>query len=298
MRRCAFLTLEDPGDFFIYDSLLREPLGELGWDVEDVPWTRPAVDWSVYDAVIVRSTWDYQRAPDLFLQTLEAIESQTALYNPAAICRWNIHKGYLRDLEREGVSIVPTLWFDYLDEDKLRRAAQHFAGERLVTKPPIGANADDTYVIDPQDLATATAALTSFAQQAVMVQPFLPSIGEEGEYSLFFFGGEFSHAIRKRPKAGDFRVQEEHGGLIVSFVPPSAIVEFAERALAAVGETLLFARVDVVRLPDGALAIIEMELIEPSLYFEHCDDAAVHFARVFQRMHLDVSTQRDARAAP
>ena len=102
MARCAFLTLEEPLDFYIYDRLLVEPFAAAGWEVRELPWSEPAVDWSRFDAVIVRSTWDYQNHLEPFLQTLERIESQTRLFNSLAICQWNSNKRYLRDLEGRG----------------------------------------------------------------------------------------------------------------------------------------------------------------------------------------------------
>lgn len=292
MRRCAFLTLEDPADFFIYDRLLFAPLHDLGWDVEELPWTRKTVVWGEFDAVIIRSTWDYQRDPSGFLDTLERIESETILYNTAATCRWNLSKRYLQDLQQRGVTTIPTCWSPSLDKHALLKAADHLQTRRLVAKPLIGANADDTFVIDTDDLNTAAEALSVFAQQELMLQPFLGTIREEGEYSLFYFGGEYSHAIRKRPKPGDFRVQEEHGGLIESVTAPPDVALFAETALRAVGEVLLYARVDVVRLAGGRPALIEMELIEPSLYFEQCASAPGHFVRVFERMHAARMSQQ------
>lgn len=281
---CAFLTLEDRSDFCIYDHLLHEPLKKRGWVVSEIPWTRTTVEWKEFDAVIIRSTWDYQNAPDVFLLTLEKIERVTRLYNPVGVCRWNLSKRYLIDLQEKGIGIVPTHWLAQLDEKSIDMIFTQTSVSRLVAKPLIGANADDTYVLDANDTQTWVDALRVFADREVMVQPFIDSIIREGEYSLFYFGGELSHSILKVPAHDDFRVQEEHGGIIRSITPDSDMIHAGNRALKAIENTLLYARVDLVRLDSGNAVVIEVELIEPSLYFEQCPESTELFADQFVRM--------------
>ncbi|MFK7829284.1 MAG: RimK family alpha-L-glutamate ligase [Congregibacter sp.] len=284
MHRCAFLTLEDPSNFCIYDHLLLGPLAALGWAVEEIPWDRPGVEWSAFDAVVVRSTWDYQKDPDSFLEVLRSIESRTRLYNPLSVCRWNLNKRYLQSLCEKGVCIVPTQWLDKLTTGAIQAAFTSAGCDCLVAKPLVGANADDTFVLRASAPEAWGAAISVFKQRALMLQPFVESIHSEGEYSLFYFGGELSHAIVKRPADGDFRVQEEHGGVITPVDPAPDIVEAAAIALGAIEEILLYARVDLVRLAGGQPALMEMELIEPSLYFEQCVGSAEKFARAFVEM--------------
>ena len=283
-RNCAFLTLENREGFCIYDHLLVEPLAAYGWAVEEIPWTRPGVAWSDFEAVVIRSTWDYQRAPEAFLATLESIAEVTPLFNPVEICRWNLNKRYLRDLQQKGIGIVPTTWLPGLSLSTIKAEFETFDTDRLVAKPLVGANADDTFVLQRGDPETWQAALEVFARDDVMLQPFLRAIPIEGEYSLFYFGGQSSHAILKRPAIGDFRVQEEHGGIIQAVEPADDLAFAGEAVIRAIGEPLLYARVDFVRLDSGAPALIELELIEPSLYFEQCADAAQRFADQFQRL--------------
>ena len=283
-RNCAFLTLEDRTGFYIYDHLLFEPLAKLGWSVEEIPWNHHNIEWRRFDAVVIRSTWDYQIAPEKFLSTLEEIESVTKLYNPVDICRWNLNKRYLSDLQSKGVQIVPTYWLEGLNKRSIESVFQTSAAKRLVTKPLIGANADDTFVLKLKDSSSWKGAICVFADREVMVQPFIDSIQVEGEYSLFYFGGHFSHAIVKRPAEGDYRVQEEHGGIIRSANPAEDLVRAGSQAIEAIEKTLLYARVDLVRLESGQPALIEMELIEPSLYFEQCPNSAEMFAAQFDRI--------------
>ncbi|MGI9535613.1 MAG: ATP-grasp domain-containing protein [Desulfocapsaceae bacterium] len=282
--KCAFLTLEDRADFCIYDHLLFEPLEKLGWSVEEVPWNHPNIDWERFDAVVIRSTWDYQNAPGEFLSTLAEIESVTSLYNPVDICRWNLNKRYLLDLQTKGVQIVPTHWLKRLKQRSIESIFQNSTAERLVAKPLVGANADDTFVLESKDSASWNEAICAFSDREAMVQPFIDSIEVEGEYSLFYFGGHYSHAIVKRPADGDFRVQEEHGGIIRPVNPAEDLVHSGNQAIEAIEKTLLYARVDLVRLKSGQPALIEMELIEPSLYFEQDPKSAEMFAAQFERM--------------
>ncbi len=284
LRHCAFLTLENRDGFYIYDHLLFEPLGKLGWSVEEIPWNRPHTDWGRYDAVVIRSAWDYQTAPEMFLATLEQIDSATKLYNPLGICRWNLNKRYLRDLEAKGVPIVPTHWLNGLDQRSIEAVMETCSALRLVAKPLIGANADDTFVLESEDAISWQPAISVFADREVMLQPFVDAIQVEGEYSLFYFGGQFSHAILKRPADGDFRVQEEHGGIIRSVTPAADLIQVGKQAVAAIGVTLLYARVDLVRLESGQPALIELELIEPSLYFQEFPDSTELFAAQFDQM--------------
>ena len=233
-----------------------------------MPW-RAGADWDAYDVVVVRSPWDYQDAPDAFLDVLAAIDgSQARLENPLSVMRWNLRKTYLRDLEAAGVPVVPTRWADGLTAAALADAFAAWDAAEVVAKPVVSAGAEGTFRLGP-DPATWTGALLSLATRPCMVQPFLPSVVEEGEWSVFAFGGAVSHTILKTPAAGDFRVQEEHGGRIRAVAAAADLLALTEAALAAVPHPapLLYARVDAVRLPDGSLAVIELELVEPSLYF-------------------------------
>ena len=280
-RPVAYLTLADRGDFVFYDHLTFGPMAERGWTVGEIPWDAAGVDWGRYAAVVIRSPWDYQDRPSEFLAVLEGIESLgVPLLNGTRTVRWNLQKGYLRDLATAGVSIVPTRW----PEDGA--ADDWFADglDEVVVKPLVGANADDTFRIRRSDAATLRAAREAFAGRECMVQPFLRSVVERGEYSLFYFGGEYSHCVLKRPATGDFRVQEEHGGTITAADPPDGTREIARRALASAPEPTLYARVDFVRLDDGAWAVIELELIEPSLYFPYDGASPDRFAEAFDKL--------------
>lgn len=284
-KLCAFLTMEDPAGFFIYDHLAVAPLQELGWDVEEIPWSRPKGAWGRFRAVVIRSTWDYQNAAAAFMNTLAEIERSGAqLFNPLAVCKWNLDKTYLADLARRQVPIVPTLWLDRLEAPRIPELFSASNRSRVVAKPLVGANADDTYLLHRARPETWDAALRVFAEKRLMVQPFLEAVAREGEYSLFYFAGRYSHAILKKPRAGDFRVQEEHGGIIRRCDPAPAIRHVADHAIDALEQRLLYARVDIVNRNDATPAVMELELIEPSLYFNYDDGAARRFADALAEM--------------
>jgi hypothetical protein len=291
---CAFLTTDDLDGFFTYDALTIPCFEELGWMVEEVSWReaeRREVDWSRYPIVVIRTPWDYQDAPDAFMAVLADIDAATRLENSLALCRWNLEKTYLRELAQRGAEIVPTVWHEPdepLDSALLADLDDLGASDarELVVKPVVGANADRTHRLLRSDLRQPSvrraAAGADLAGRAAMVQPFLPGVVEEGEYSLFAFDGRLSHAVLKTPAPGDFRVQEERGGRIRTVRPEPDLLAAGEAVLAALDETPLYARADFVR-HRGRFLLMELELIEPSLYFPYDPDSPRRFAEATVR---------------
>lgn len=279
-QSCAFLTIADLGDFVSDDELAAELLRERGWRLEFLPWDQPAV-WSRYDMVVIRTTWDYHERPRQFLETLAAIEHSGArLCNSLELVRWNLDKGYLADLAGRGVPIVPTAYEPNLSgPETLAAYFDAFDTPEIILKPPVNVNAFDTFRVAAGELAALWPRLRQvFGKRPFLVQPFMPHIQSEGEYSLIYFHGVFSHAILKRPAAGDFRVQEEHGGIITAVSPAEALRQAGRRALAALFETPLYARVDLVRHSGDDFRVMELELIEPSLYLRMDSGAPGRFA--------------------
>lgn len=281
MRNCVFLTMDSLEGFVSDDALFYEPLAQLGWQVHSVSWRSTDTNWNDYDAVIIRTPWDYQQEPQAFLEALSRIESSgVPLENGLDVVQWNIEKTYLRNLEKRGISIVPTQWATTFQRDVVEKWWQEWNTPELIIKPTISANADDTFWISKQtsEEVWETVAET-FRERSFMVQPFVSAILAEGEYSLFFFGGEYSHAIVKIPKPNDFRVQEEHGGRIQSTQPTTELRQIAQQIYDAIPYHPLYARIDLVRLPTKEFALMEVELIEPSLYFRTNAESPYRFAR-------------------
>ena len=284
MKRCAFLTLDEPGDFVIDDDRAIGPLAELGWQVEMVSWRQRDQPWTDFDAVIIRSTWDYWNDVPEFMGILTGIDRDTWLANPLELVYWNLDKRYLRDLEHQGIAIVPTLWSAGLPAEFLERCFEQLDSRELVVKPIIGANGEDAFRVSRLDGAERRRELAAcFRERGCMVQPFMPAIVSEGEYSLFFFAGAFSHAIRKVPAPAEFRCQEERGAQLHAAVPEPRLLQAAGDALDALLAPALYARIDLIRDDSGDFAVMELELIEPSMYLRMDDGAPGRFAHAIDR---------------
>lgn len=285
MKKCAILSMDSLADFEAYDDLIDEPMLALGWQTEVVSWRNASVNWSDYAAVIIRSPWDYQDDMESFLKVLSDIEQSTArLENSLNVVKWNINKNYLKSLATEQVTIVPTLWPEAFDANNMTGYFSHFATEQIVLKPRVSANADNTFWLTKDNYQAKIAELSqAFASRELMVQPFMVDICQEGEFSLFYFNGQYSHAILKTPAQGDFRVQEEHGGGLLAVTPEPALTAAANKTMQAISKLhgeLLYARIDFVRHQDS-FALMEAELIEPSLYFNMDKASPQRFAHAF-----------------
>lgn len=281
--RIALLSIEDLSNFVADDELLVEPLRSLGHDTEFVPW-QAAVDWRKYDGVVIRTTWDYQNHLPEFLRVLQKIEAQTRLANPLEIVKWNVDKKiYLQDIEKRGGKIVPTIWSDSkIDSRQIQEWFDQLQTDQIVIKPTVDANAQHAFWLkrgeeDPGELSKV------FDKRSYMVQPFMRGIVEEGEFSLFYFNGAYSHTILKTPKSGDFRAQEEHGGIIQAIKPPADLSPTGEEILQHISPTPLYARLDFVRTAAGEFAVMELELIEPSMSLRKADHAPQMFAEAINR---------------
>ena len=320
-RRKAVAVLTTSGlKSVVYDNYFYGPLERHGWTITEYNWREMDVDNLVAnnDVIIVRSTWDYQVFPKLFLSTLKEINekktSTAVLSNSFEIIKWNLDKVYLRDLsERGNVDIVPTKWFtpdDITTIDVMTALDQSFHSlntNEVVIKPTISATADKTYHVTRSDSLTyqmrgmgeeyhTTEAVAiklrecypSVTERSYMVQPFLKSICEQGEISLFYFALSHSHSIKKTPAANDFRVQEDYGGVNSLYDPPADLLAFADKTLKAVpglnsAVDCMYARIDVARGDDGRDYLMELELIEPSLYFNIAPGSGERFAHAFEK---------------
>ena len=276
MQQICFLSMDDLSGYVFDDELAVEPLEKLGWNVRTISWRDQDADWNDFAAVIIRTTWDYQKYPAEFLRLLQKIdESRARLENSLQTVRWNLSKAYLRDLESRGVKIVPTVWGEKPPNAKdFDSWLEHFETGEIIIKPIVSATAEDTFLMKAfqPDLAEI------FQNRKYLVQPFMPQIVTEGEFSLFYFGGKYSHTILKTPKEQDFRVQEEHGGIITAVTPSTKLLQEAERVFGLIAPVPLYARIDFVRDDDDEFRLMELELIEPALYLRMDERAPQFFA--------------------
>ncbi|MDK2760273.1 MAG: hypothetical protein KYX64_02800 [Sphingopyxis sp.] len=247
-------------------------LTAAGLIVEQRMWS-DAGDLSGFDLVLPLFAWGYQRDVAGWYALLDRMEAAALpVANPVAVLRWNSDKAYLAELAAQHVAVVPTVEVAALDDAALADARARLGADEVVVKPAISGGADGTHRIAAGDAIPADA-----LGQRRLVQPLMPGILAEGEYSLFFFGGIFSHAIVKRPASGDFRVQEQFGGRESDWDASAEARALAAAALAAAPAPPVYARVDMVGDAAGVLHIMELELIEPSLFLHHAPDRGAAF---------------------
>jgi glutathione synthase/RimK-type ligase-like ATP-grasp enzyme len=274
MQRVAYLTTKDMVGFPIYDVLTVEPMKELGLEVEVVDW-RAAEHWDRFAAVLPRSPWDYHLHAEEFFEVLGRIDASGArLFNDLEVMRWNADKSYLGELAARGLPVVATEYGRKLDVERLAHLRGRF-GDQLVLKPAISASAEDTFLLRG-DVASADA-ISTLDGRDWLAQPFMPGIVDEGEFSIIYFDGEFSHGLLKMTSGGDFRVQESWGGTIRPVEVEPRLRERSEEVMSALPGDLLYARIDFVRDGDD-FSLMEAELIEPSLYFPIDPDSPRRFA--------------------
>ncbi|NRQ34814.1 hypothetical protein HII36_23690 [Nonomuraea sp. NN258] len=265
MAICAYVTFDDRdgSDDERDHALAAWAAAGIAGRIER--WDDPAVDWSGYDAVVVRSVWDYIDRRAEFLDWARSVESRTRLLNPVSVIETNTDKTYLRDL---GVPTVPTHW----SSDGLP------SWDEYVVKPAISAGARDTTRTTSRDEARARAAALEAAGRTPMVQPYLDMVESEGETSLLYFNRRFSHAVRRNPMLAPGMTYEDNARAQLRPPAPDQ-VELAEKVLATIPRELLYARIDLVRLPDGTPVVIEVELTEPYLFLRYEPHAPANFAR-------------------
>ena len=285
-KKCALLTMKDLSKFECYDNLIVNPLEEMGWICDQVPWdTNKLIDWDQYDSVIIRSTWNYQENFLKFINVLKEINSSSAdLQNPIDIVEWNLNKQYLKDLENKKIKIVPSQWFNNFIPKEIIQSFLNFNSKKIIIKPCISANADYTYILEEKTaLSKLNTLKKDFIDKEFIIQPFIQDIKNEGEYSLIYFGNTLSHVLLKTPKVGDFRVQEEHGGTLKSIInPEQALIRFGKNVINKLPRACLYSRVDIVRNKNEFL-LMEVELIEPSLYFNMDSKSPKKFVEVFNK---------------
>lgn len=282
----ALATCREFPQLHISDTHLLEPFARHDIAVDIVCWDDSHVDWSRYAAVIVRSTWDYHRQIDAFRAWIAHLEAcDVPLFNPPHLLRWNLDKTYLRVLQDRGVSLLPMVFVDEGESVDVAATLHAQGWQEAVIKPVISAGGDDTWRITAEDAALSQARFDALAQsRGMMIQVFAPQIAQ-GEWSLVFIGGDYSHAVLKRPAQDEMFVHEERGGTTHAATPPPDFITQAEALVREVQHLTerqpLYARVDGVVI-DGAFVLMELECVEPELFFQYVPPAAERFVAAVQ----------------
>jgi len=282
MKNIAFVTWSGEAALQEDDQRAADALALRGHVVSAIPWDKPA-EWHSFDAVVLRSTWNYHLELDAFLEWLGELErARTPLFNSASLVRWNTHKAYLLELEQSGVLIPPTILVRRAEVKTLSTILAERAWEKAVVKPAVSANALNTFRVTIGSALDAQQQFEHFVQSGdILVQALVSEIYDEGELSLVFLDGDFSHAIRKRPRTGDFLVQESRGGKWAPEQVDRRIVEKAASILRVADNHTLYARVDGILTQNG-FVLLELELIEPSLFFGAHPGAEHRFAAALE----------------
>ncbi|GAC1655537.1 MAG: hypothetical protein NVS9B12_06680 [Vulcanimicrobiaceae bacterium] len=276
--KIALATCERFSDLPPDELLFERALAVRGIDVRPAVWTDPAVKWESFDAVVVRSTWDYHLNAAGFARWVRRVSKQTTLINQPDSILWNVHKQYLIELQTKGIEIVPTILLRRGEQRPLDSLLKLFGVSEVVIKPAVSASGYRTVVVGSGHLTPAHGERMlrdSIADHDTLVQPFLREIFDPGERSLMFFDGVFSHAVLRPALSEGAEGGESRGNLLQ---PPPGQIEFARRVLGMLDRRPVYARVDVIPMAPGTLALAELELVEPSLYFEQCPAAAQIFA--------------------
>jgi glutathione synthase/RimK-type ligase-like ATP-grasp enzyme len=274
-HRIALCTWSDPSYVDPEPPQIAEALRGMGHEADVVVWHDPAIDWAAFDLVVIRSTWDYFDRLEEYLDWADEVNSVSRIINSPKVIRWNSHKGYLLELGDAGIPVLPSLALAKGAADPVARMLAAGWGQ-VVIKPAVDGGARGALKVASDSPRAAAHVTALVAAGDTIVQPYAASV-ESGETSLFFFGGSFSHAVRKVPKPGDYRVQALHGGSEEVHVPTPAELDVAQRAMSLAPDELVYARVDLIDV-EGRPTLMELELIEPDLFLRMAPGSVDAFA--------------------
>ena len=263
------------------DELVKKALEQKGLKVIKKAWDATNFDWSECNYAIFRTTWDYFERFDEFFKWFTKTQKVLQFINTPEIIYWNLDKHYLKDLQQKQINIPATLFIEKGDKETLGNLFSKTSWKKAVIKPAIAGAARETFLISSSNYTQHEIDLQRLiSQEAMLFQEFQYRIQEQGEISLIMIGGEYSHAVLKKAKKGDFRVQDDFGGSVEEYIATAQEIDFATKALNACPHTTLYARVDVFYDNNNTLALGELELIEPELWFRNHPEAANKLADV------------------
>lgn len=288
MKRIALVTCQEIPGLILGDQPIAAELRALGHEATPAIWDDPAIDWARFDALVIQSPWDYYLKAQAYYSWLDHIKAlEVPCLNGTNTLRWNAHKGYLLDLESQGCAVVPTALYEKGHSEPLDVILQGLRQGRgwgpVVFKPAInGAGINTLKIQGDPSLGDVALFAELIAEADMLLQPFLPEIGTQGEISLIFFGGAYSHGVLKTAKAGEFRIQSEHGGRTQPYEASPELIELGQEIMAAaegiVGERAFYGRVDLIEA-GGEPLLMELELIEPERFFDYKVGSAQAYAR-------------------
>ena len=267
------------------DRLVKEALERKGLNVHRINWDNHNFDWTTTEYILFRTTWDYFDRFSEFDAWLTEISQQTKLINPESLIRWSLDKHYLLDLEKANIPIPPTLFIEPKDERTLASIFEKFDWDEAILKPAISGAARHTYRLNTKNVPKhETIYRELIANESMLIQEFQNSVLSKGEVSFIIFGGKFSHAILKKAKPGDFRVQDDFGGTLHEYNANEQEIAFAENAVLSCNPLPIYARVDAIWDNQNKLCVSELELIEPELWFRKNKNAADKMAEVILKI--------------
>lgn len=277
--KIAFLTCQKLPNGIKSDTILIKLLSSQNILINIEVWTNELVQWKQYDCIIIRSCWDYHLLPDKFMQLLTYFKNTNIpILNNFETINWNLNKRYLNKLSNSGIKIPPTIFIAKGESISLNQIMHKYLWSDVVIKPVIAASSFGLSKINIKDAKKENTRINNEIQEHDMIiQKFLPEINQNGELSLIFFNSEYSHTVLKKPKQGDFRVQQSLGGKIQLITPPISIINQAYKIINKSNQSSLYARVDGV-ISNNELLLMELEMIEPALYLEQDKKAPKMFA--------------------
>ena len=277
--KLAIATCQKQSELFETERPLITLFQNHGISAEPVIWNNTVVQWQNYDGVLIRSVWDYHLHRAEFESWLYLLETKNIYtLNPVAVIRQNRNKFYLRQLEQSGIEIVPTVFIEKTNQLNLS-PVESKGWQKMVIKPAVSASAYRTSLFEAKDLPAIEKEFSSIAAECeLLIQPFMPEVNEAGEISMLFFNRQYSHSVLKVPKPGDFRVQAEYGGVTTVFNANAKLIETGEKILSFIEGDILYARVDGI-IKDGRFLLMELELIEPFLFFDYKRGSMQKFVR-------------------
>lgn len=286
----ALVTYQDKGAYTSptlenEDDLLLNFLKIKGLSIEKVIWNDLDVKWEDYDLAILKSPWDYFDLINDFYSWLAKLKSKNIkLLNPIDVVKWNADKHYLHDIEKAGLKVTPSIFIEKGTEIDLKLYLEKFNSNKIIIKPCVSGGSKNTFKVTAANVEEVNAKLNPLLkQEGFIIQPFLAEIEEEGEWSFLFFGGKFSHALLKKAKAGDFRVQHSFGGTIHPQDPPPHLLASAEKYVDQFAKGCLYARVDGA-VVNGEFLLMELELIEPFLFLASSVNSYDNYYQAFKKL--------------